>query len=144
MDKIVCSEMNCILNQLDINDLLKIPAELINYFKENADKQYDCKIDFTLPLENQNLNPETMNYLCAINYLYLSDKSEQEELRKIYVKNDRRIAEETDIYKVFEKKKEKNAEKYHSSTSDNPLIIYEKHSLIRNIIHKIKAFFNKT
>lgn len=143
MDKIVCSEMNCILNQLDINDLLKIPAELINYFKENADKQCDCKIDFTLPLEKQNLNPETMNYLCAINYLYLSDKSEQEELRKIYVKNDRRIAEETDIYKVFEKKKEKNAEKYHSSTSNNSLIVYEKNSLIKNIIHKIKVFFYK-
>lgn len=143
MDKIVCSEMNCILNQLDINDLLKIPAELINYFKENADEQYDYKIDFSIPLESQNLNPETMNYLCAINYLYLSDKSEQEELRNIYGENDRRIAEETDIYKVFEKKKEKNAKKYHSSTSDKHLIVYEKHSLLRNILHKIKAFFNR-
>lgn len=142
MDKIAYAELDCIFNQLNTTDLLKIPVQVIQYFKENKDKDYHCNIDLHIPLEKQNLHLVTIQYLCAINYLYLSDKNEQEELRRIYEKNDRRIAEKTDIYKVFEKKKEKNAEKYHSSTSDKHLIVYEKHSLLRNIIHKIKAFFN--
>lgn len=143
MDKIAYAELDCIFNQLNTNDLLKIPVQVIQYFKQNKDKNYHCNIDLQIPLEKQNLHLVTIQYLCAINYLYLSDKNEQKELRDIYEENDRRIAEETDIYKIFERKKEKNAEKYHSSTNDKHLIVYEKHSLLRNIIHKIKAFFNR-
>ena len=105
MDKIAYAELDCIFNQLDTNDLSKIPMQVIQYFKENKDKNYHCNIDLHIPLEKQNLHLKTIQYLCAINYLYLSVEHEQEELRKIYEENDKTFAEKTNIDKLFEKRK---------------------------------------
>lgn len=105
MDKIAYAELDCIFNQLDTNDLSKIPIQVIQYFKENKNKNYHCNIDLHIPLEKQNLHLKTIQYLCAINYLYLSAEHEQEELRKIYEENDKTFSEKTNIDKLFEKRK---------------------------------------
>ena len=143
MDKIAYAELDCIFNQLDTNDLLKIPMHVIQYFKENKDENYHCNIDLHIPLEKQSLHLETIRYLCAINYLYLSDEHEQEELRKIYEENDKIFAEKTDIDKLFEKRKAQNMQKYSSSNSENALTVYEKDSFIKKIINKIRNLFKK-
>lgn len=142
MDKIAYAELDCIFNQLDTNDLLKIPMHVIQYFKENKDENYHCNIDLHIPLEKQNLHLETIQYLCAINYLYLSDEHEQKELRKIYEENDKTFAEKTDIDKLFEKKKAQNMQ-IHSSNSENSLTVYKKTSFVKTIINKIRNLFKK-
>lgn len=142
MDKIAYAELDCIFTQLNANDLSKIPAKVIQYFKENKDKNYHCSIDLHIPLEKQNLHLETIRYLCTINYLYLSDEHEQEELRKIYEENDKIFAKETDIDKLFEKRKAQNMPKYFSN-SENALTVYEKNSIIKTFFNKIKNFFRK-
>lgn len=142
MDKIAYAELDCIFNQLDTNDLSKIPMQVIQYFKENKDKNYHCNIDLHIPLEKQNLHLKTIQYLCAINYLYLSAEHEQEELRKIYEENDKTFSEKTNIDKLFEKGKSQNMQKY-SSNSENALTVYEKTSFVKTIINKIRNLFKK-
>lgn len=142
MDKIAYAELDCIFTQLNANDLSKIPTKVIQYFKENKDENYHCNIDLHIPLEKQSLHLETIRYLCAINYLYLSDEHEQEELRKIYEENDKILVEKTDINKLFEKRKAHNMQKY-SSNSENALTFYEKDSFIKKIINKIRNLFKK-
>lgn len=142
MDSIAYAELDCIFSQLNKEDLAKIPEDLKNFFRENKDKNYNCKIDLTLPLYKQNLNPETIKYLCAINYMYLSNKSEQQELCNIYEENDKKIAKQTDVYRIFEERKKKNTQKLDSLSNTNHLIVYEKNSFIKKLFNKIKSFFN--
>ena len=141
MDKIIYAELDCIFNQLNSKDLLKVPKEVIRYFSENKDENYNCSIDLHIPLEEQHLHLETIRYLCAINYLYLSDEDEREELRKIYEENDKIFAKKTDIEKLFEKRKMQKVQTYSNLNSEEALTIYKKESFIKIILRRIKNFF---
>ena len=145
MDQIACAEISCILNQLDEESLKKIPDELVNYFLDNKDKDYISNIDLNIPLANQKLRLETINILCAINYMYLCNDKEKEELDKIYEDNEKKFIESTDIYKILEKRANKNKEKLIEQSENNEvkdMVVYKKHSFIRTIFNKIKSFFN--
>lgn len=145
MDQIACAEINCILNQLDKESLKKIPYELVSYFSNNRDKNYISNIDLNIPLANQKLRLETINILCAINYMYLCDDKEKEELDRIYEENEKRFIESTDIYKILEKRANKNKEKLIEQSENNyvkDMVVYKKHSFIRTILNKLKSIFN--
>lgn len=142
MDAIAFAELDYIFSQLSKEDLAKIPEDLKNFFKEHKDQNYNCKIDLSLPLSTQNLTSETIKYLCAINYMYLSDMTEQHILYKIYNKNDDDFAEKTDIYKIFDQRKEKKVKNYSPSNEIHDLTVYENNSFIKKLINKIKFLFN--
>ena len=46
----------------------KVPKKIKVFFKNERNNEYKCKIDINIPLENQNLQKETLTIL-AILYL---------------------------------------------------------------------------
>lgn len=88
-------EVHVILNHTNLNDVSKIPLSLIEMIEENEDTSYEPMIDFTLPLENQNLKQETLNIL-AILYLnyWCHSQEEKEKMQRILARNEELYQEE--------------------------------------------------
>ncbi len=107
MDGVACEEIWEIIEQLGEEDRNKIPKEIIETIDRNRDKYYNANIDLDIPLEEQKISEKAVDLLCYINLEYLSTPEEKEELIKIYSENERRLSEELDVYKIFEKRKNK-------------------------------------
>lgn len=76
-----CAEMNFILNNLELEDLEKIPKAFIQFFADNMDKNYKVNIDLNKPLYEQNLLEETRAFIKIIDLNYFTSKENLE--RKI-------------------------------------------------------------
>lgn len=69
-----CAEMNFILNNLNQQDLEKIPKSFVQFFSENMDKNYEITIDLNKPLYEQNLLEETKAFIKIIELNYFTPK----------------------------------------------------------------------
>ena len=76
----------------------KIPKSFINMIKENKDPNYNCKIDFTKSINDQNLLKETRAILSLIYRDYLCSN---EERKKLIIKGKQELDE-------YDKKIKKN------------------------------------
>lgn len=136
MDKLACSEIICILNQLDESSRMKVPKNIIEFFENNKDGNYNCNIDLNKPLENQNLRKETIEFLCMINYEYLSNEDEKRKLYEIYKENDRRINQKQDVYEIFKRRTE-------GKETHQELVENKKEKLFIRVIKRLKDFLNR-
>lgn len=137
MDKIVCSEVNCILSQLDEWYYSLIPKEVIEFFEKNKDDKYECDISLDIPLEKQNLRNKTIEYISMINYEFLASEKEKKVLDEIYEENEKRIEKEQNVYEIF--KNRQNEKINHKENKE--MIVYKKDNLFTKIIDKLKKFF---
>lgn len=130
------SEVDSFINLLDTNEQEKIPKNLRNIFKNEKDKDYYGKIDFTKSIKNQKLMPETITIIAFLNLKYLcKDEHERKKLEKIYRNNelkyrDKKIKEYNNILN--------NNNSY--DEMDNSLTSYKK-SFFKRVVSKIKRFF---
>lgn len=130
------SEVDSFINLLDTNEQEKIPKNLRNIFKNEKDKDYYGKIDFTKSIKNQKLMPETITIIAFLNLKYLcKDEHERKKLEKIYRNNelkyrDKKIKEYNNILN--------NNNSY--DEIDNSLTSYKK-SFFKRVVSKIKRFF---
>lgn len=74
-----CAEMNFILNNLDLEDLEKIPKAFVQFFADNMDKNYKVNIDLDKPLYEQNLLEETKAFIKIIDLNYFTSKENFEK-----------------------------------------------------------------
>ena len=74
-----CSEMNFILNNLNFDDLEKIPQKIIQFFADNMDKEYQVDIDLDKPLYEQDLLEETKAFIKIIQINYFIPKEKRAE-----------------------------------------------------------------
>lgn len=74
-----CAEMNFILNNLDLEDLEKIPKAFVQFFADNMDKNYKVNIDLSKPLYEQNLLEETKAFIKIIELNYFTPKENLEK-----------------------------------------------------------------
>ena len=130
------SEVDSFINLLDTNEQEKIPKNLRNICKNEKDKDYYGKIDFTKSIKNQKLMPETITIIAFLNLKYLcKDEHERKKLEKIYRNNelkyrDKKIKEYNNILN--------NNNSY--DEIDNSLTSYKK-SFFKRVVSKIKRFF---
>lgn len=67
------------IRQIDID---KLPKRLLNFFEENAAKDYICDFDYTKPLSELNLLDETKGILGLICINYWCETEEEKETFK--------------------------------------------------------------
>jgi hypothetical protein len=137
------SEVCTILNMLEDEYKERVPKNVMDFFEEERDKEYNPIIDVNIPLEKQNLKRKTLVLLAILNLNYWCDSEEEkQEILDSFAKNEelKRIKELTENYNINNlfKKIENNENKTEVS-----LIEYKKQNFIQKIILKIKSLFRR-
>ena len=137
------SEVCTILNMLEDEYKERVPKNVINFFEEERDKEYNPIIDVNIPLKKQNLRRKTIVLLAILNLNYWCDSEEEkQEILDSFAKNEelKRIKELTENYNInnLSQKIENNENKTEVS-----LIEYKKQNFIQKIISKIKSLFRR-
>ena len=139
------SEVCTILNMLEDEYKERGPKNVMDFFEEERDKEYNPIIDVNIPLEKQNLKRKTLVLLAILNLNYWCDSEEEkQEILDSFAKNEelkrikeKELTENYNINNLF-KKIENNENKTEVS-----LIEYKKQNFIQKIILKIKSLFRR-
>lgn len=133
------SEIDMILNLIDSEMKNKVSADFIKFIKEEKDNEYKPNIKQDIPLEEQNILPETIDILALLKLNYWYNEEEKKELLELLNKNEQKFQKEAkekyDIDKLFKTNKTKEIinlpERVESEKFVNKLIKF-----IKNIIRK--------
>lgn len=133
------SEVDMILDLIDSEMKNKVSANFIKFIKEEKDNNYKPNINPELPLEEQNILPETIDILALLKLNYWCNEEEKKELLKVLNKNEQKFQKEAkekyDIDKLLKTNKTKEIinfpEKVESENFIKKLIKF-----IKNIIWK--------
>lgn len=133
------SEVDMILDLIDSEMKNKVSANFIKFIKEEKDNNYKPNINPELPLEEQNILPETIDILALLKLNYWCNEEEKKELLKVLNKNEQQFQKEAkekyDIDKLLKTNKTKEIinlpEKGESENFIKKLIKF-----IKNIIWK--------
>lgn len=136
------------LKGIDKKSIERIPKKLIEMFEENANKDYECKFDYNLPLSKLNLSDEALGLIGMIAYNYCCNSPEEkQELEKIFIANEKeyqkQLKEKYNLDNMFKKNKEQTDMQQESQETSNVALVEYKESIFKRIINKIKAFVNK-
>lgn len=134
-------EIYKILNLMEKEYADKIPQKLKDLFEREKDNSFSVHINMDKPLENQNLQKDTLTILAIlyINYWVESDE-EKQELIKLFSDVDKKNEEFYSVDKLF-KKQEKIAN-INDKTTERQLIV-QNNNFFMKLINKIKKLFKK-
>lgn len=139
------SEVCTILNMLEDEYKERVPKNVINFFEEERDKEYNPIINVNIPLEKQNLRRKTIVLLAILNLNYWCDSEEEkQEILDSFSKNEelkrlkeKELTENYNINNLFNKIE--NTE----NKTEVSLIEYKEQNFIQKIISKIKSLFGR-
>ena len=135
----VLAQVDIILQYLPSKSFDKIPDKIIEKIEENKDNEYFFEYDFEKSLLDQNIFEETKDFLSALYLNYICDESEKTDILKICKQNDEKyeqeLAEQYDISKIFEKRKQETEEK-----SEKQLVVIEE-TWYKKIFRKLLNLF---
>ena len=137
------SEVYAILNMIEDEYKERVPKNVMDFFEEERDKEYNPIIDVNIPLEKQNLKRKTLVLLAILNLNYWCDSEEEkQEILDSFAKNEelKRIKEKelTENYNINNLFK-----KIENNETEVSLIEYKKQNFIQKIILKIKSLFRR-
>lgn len=135
-------EVYSILNLLGKDYIEKIPKSLYSLIEEKSGKKIDPKYKNLADLNPNNVEKSAISMIALIHLNYWCDtESEKNELKNIFLENQRRNEEEKrkkyNPDNIF-KKDENDIEKMKQLVK-----VEEKESFLTKIIQKIKGFFYK-
>lgn len=138
-------QINEIIKYMTPNLKSRIPKKFISYFENNKSKDYNWKIDETIPLEKQNLLPTTKEILTVLYKDYICDDLERIELEKTLKNNEIKYQEELrEKYNPDNIFKNKTKEVIDTITeNESTSVTTYKESFFSKIINKIKLIFHK-
>lgn len=139
------SEVCTILNMLEDEYKERVPKNVMDFFEEERDKEYNPIIDVNIPLEKQNLKRKTLVLLAILNLNYWCDSEEEkQEILDSFAKNEelkrlkeKELTENYNINNLFNKIE--NTE----NKTEVSLIKYKEQNFIQKIISKIKSLFRR-
>lgn len=139
------SEVCTILNMLENEYKERVPKNVMDFFEEERDKEYNPIIDVNIPLEKQNLKRKTLVLLAILNLNYWCDSEEEkQEILDSFAKNEelkrlkeKELTENYNINNLFNKIE--NTE----NKTEVSLIEYKEQNFIQKIISKIKSLFRR-
>ena len=135
------SEIYEILNLMEEEYVNKVPQKLRDLFKMEKEDNFSVNINIDKPLENQNLQKDTLTILAILYINYWSESDEEkQELIKLFRDVDKRNEEFYSTENLF-KKQEKKANLNENTT--NLQLIVQKNNFFIKIINKIKNLFKK-
>lgn len=105
------SEVDMILDFIDSEMKNKVSANFIKLIKEEKDNEYKPNINPEIPLEEQNILPETIDILALLKLNYWCNEEEKKEFLEILNRNEQKFQKEAkekyDIDKLFKTNKTK-------------------------------------
>ena len=139
------SEVCTILNMLEDEYKERVPKNVMDFFEEERDKEYNPIIDVNIPLKKQNLKRKTIVLLAILNLNYWCDSEEEkQEILDSFAKNEelkrlkeKELTENYNINNLFNKIE--NTE----NKTEVSLIEYKEQNFIQKIISKIKSSFGR-
>ena len=87
-NKIVYAEVYEILRLMNKATVMKIPVEVLEFIKNNRDKNYETHIDPDDIFNSNNIQPESLNLLSWLDMEFWADDETKKRLRKIYYEKD--------------------------------------------------------
>ena len=136
------AEMLYYFNGIDENEIKRVPAKLMNYFRENATKDYICDFDYNQPLKKLNLKDETKALIGMIYINYICDS--QEEKQKVLSKlteNEVKYQEELRKKYSTENLFKNNVKTSNKDANQGALIEYKEDKWFKKLVMKIKRMF---
>lgn len=126
----------------------KIPKSFMEFLIKNANPNYKPEFDSNIAIKDLKLRKETKGLLSLIYLSYLSNEEEKVEFNNILKDNNvrfqQKLMEETDVYKVFNKRKNNNIQEKEKFDNNNVnMIEYRKENIFKKILNKIISFFRR-
>lgn len=140
---IAMSELLYFLKGFSDEEISKIPKELMNFLKENADQNYKCNFDYNANIEDLQLRDETYGLISMICYNYWCETPEEKkqyldllnESEKEYQKH---ISEKYNLDKLFANKVSRHDEK-----TQLAMVKYDKEKWYKKILMFLKRLLHK-
>lgn len=142
--EIIFSEIDMILENMEEKYTNEIPNRLKKFIKENKKKDYITSINFSKPLEEQELQKET-KILLAILYInyWCEDEQEKDLLLKRFAENEKikekEAREKYNPDNIFNNKYSKDKK----ISEENMMVEYKQDNLLQKLWNKIKNLFKK-
>lgn len=150
-------DIDIILNALPEEDRNKVPMKLRKFISENKLENYESEIRIDVPIEQQEIHPETQAFIgmLYLNY-WCKDENEKAELKNIFIENEKKYQKELEEkYEVFKKDNNQVAETETDETEseevvsknvayaeESQMVVY-KENIIRKILNKVLSFFRR-
>lgn len=151
-------DIDIILNALPKEDRDKVPMKLRSIISENKLEDYESNIRIDIPIEKQEVHPDTQTFLAMLylNY-WCKDEEEKRNLSNLFDENEKRYQKElNEKYEVF---KERNSSQENTIASDenkleeivsnriaqsqeSQIVVY-KENLIKRILNRVFSFFRR-
>lgn len=159
-------DIDVILNVLPEEDRDKVPIKLRNIIAENKLEDYESNIKEDIPIEEQDVHPDTQTFLAMLylNY-WCEDEEEKKELNKLFAENEKMYEKElNEKYEVFKDNnnvqvnnntqenaleidentsEENEAKKIVEKAEENTQVVVYKENIIKRIFNKIFDFFRR-
>ncbi len=137
------------LKGISQDDINRIPDKFMNFLKNNASQNYECKFDYTRPLKELNLKNETRGLIAMICLEYWCETEEQKNsFREHLNENEKRYQEELrkkyNMDDIF-KKKELSPEVEiigENIDADKLPIQAEQENIFKRIFNRIMKIFH--
>lgn len=72
-----------ILSYMDKATVMKIPEEILYLIKNKRNKEYKTRIDLNNIFDEENISSDAVDILCYLEYKYMMDDEERENIDKI-------------------------------------------------------------
>ena len=144
------SDVLDILEHMEKEYVEKIPEKFMKFLEENRATQYVPYLDHSKKLTEMNLKEKTKDILAVIYMYYWCTPKEKEEYiellksnERIYqeVINEERAQREKERQKAKQEREEKNKEETKEKSIDETPMVYEKESVFKRMVRKIKRVF---
>ena len=138
MQSKIYSEVYELLRIMGEDYINKIPQELYSKISENRDKNYITKYNKDLPIYEQELDKNTIAFLCMLHYNYWCESdNEKKQIEKILNYNQNlKIIKYNQYRERFKKKNIK-------SRNEENQLIQIKQGIIKKITNYIRLFIKK-
>ena len=90
INQIAYAEVMQVLKYFDRNLVMKIPVELLEYFKEHQKKDLIVNIDKEDIFNKNNISKDALALLAYIDMEYWANEEEKRELKKVYMENEKK------------------------------------------------------
>ena len=141
------AEVDSILDLMDSKYILEIPKQLREMFKNKKSNTYTKTILANKPLQEQNLQKETLEILAVLNYNYwCKDEQKKKELAQLYydneIKQEQELREKYNPDNIFKNKRTENFD-IQENNQEVAMTVIEEKGLLSKIINFIRNIFKK-
>ena len=134
------TEVYEIIEQLNEEEYIKIPPQVIKAIEENRNTEYEFELDEDIELKDQDLLPETKAILFNLFRDYLSTPEQKEKIIKMQAEE--RLKNEQKKAKQYNSDLFANKQKVQSVEREHIELIEYKENIFKRIFNKIRQFFH--